>query len=60
MIGHGFGGSASPPPLPIAEQPAVGSTSVVPGVVAAIAILLVAFVAVLWARRRSRPTQAQP
>ena len=60
VIGHGFGGSPSPPPLPIAEQPAAGNTSVVPGVVAAIAILLVAFVAVLWARRRSRPTPAQP
>jgi hypothetical protein len=58
VVGHGFGSSASPPPVPIAEQQAAGSTSVVPGVVAAIAILAVAFAALLWARRRGRPTHA--
>jgi hypothetical protein len=59
VIGHGFGSSASPPPLPIAVQPAA-SSSAVPGVVAAIAILLVAFALVLWVRRRGRLTRAQP
>ena len=36
VVGHGFGSSASPPLVPIAEQQAAGSTSVVRGVVAAI------------------------
>lgn len=58
VIGHGFGSPSPPPSVPLSEQ-AAGSTSAVPGVVAAIATLLVAFFAVLWARRRGRTTRVR-
>jgi hypothetical protein len=60
VIGHGFGSSALSSPVSAAQVQAATSTSVLPGVVAAIAILAVAFGAVVWIRRRGRPTPARP